>query len=134
MGTPEWLEDPRFASDKARGDNGEIISAKISEWCAARTRDEAVAAFESARVPCGPVYKMRETMADPHVKAGDFFTSVDFPGLGRAPIAATPVKLHGTPGEVRLRPPMLGEHNDEVLRELGYSAEEIAALVADGTV
>ncbi|MGD0143213.1 MAG: CoA transferase [Rhizomicrobium sp.] len=134
VGAPEWLDDARFASDKTRGDNGEIISAKLSDWCAARTRDEAVAAFEAARVPCGPVYRMRETIADPHVKAGDFFTTVDFPGLGRAPIAATPVKLHGTPGDVRLRPPMLGEHNDEVLRELGYSSAEIAALVADGTV
>jgi len=134
MGAPEWLEDSRFASDKARGDNGEIISARISEWCASCTRDEAVAAFEAARVPCGPVYKMRETISDPHVRGGDFFTSIDFPGLGSAPIAATPVKLHGTPGEVRLRPPTLGEHNDEVLRELGYSSAEIAALVKDGTV
>jgi crotonobetainyl-CoA:carnitine CoA-transferase CaiB-like acyl-CoA transferase len=134
MGAPEWLEDPRFASDKARGDNGEIISARISEWCATRTRDETVAAFEAARVPCGPVYKMRETISDPHVTGGDFFTSIDFPGVGSAPIAATPVKLHGTPGEIRRRPPTLGEHNDEVLRELGYSSAEIAALVADGTV
>lgn len=134
IGAEDWIADPRFASDKARGDHGEIISARVGAWCASRTRDEAIAAFETARVPAGPVYRMRETLEDPHVKAGGFFTSVDFPGIGTAPIAATPVKLHATPGEVRRRPPMLGEHNDEVLRELGYSAAEIAALKESGAV
>jgi crotonobetainyl-CoA:carnitine CoA-transferase CaiB-like acyl-CoA transferase len=58
----------------------------------------------------------------------------EFPGIGRAPVAATPVKLHTTPGEVRTRAPLLGEHNEEVLRELGYTENEIDALIADGTV
>jgi crotonobetainyl-CoA:carnitine CoA-transferase CaiB-like acyl-CoA transferase len=134
VGAPEWLEDPRFANDKARGDNGEIISARLSEWCAKKTSAEAIAAFEGARVPAGPVYRMRETLEDPHVTCGDFFKDIDFPGIGPARVAATPVKLHATPGEVRTRPPMLGEHNDAVLKELGYSAAEIAELVKDGTV
>jgi crotonobetainyl-CoA:carnitine CoA-transferase CaiB-like acyl-CoA transferase len=134
IGAPEWIEDPRFASDKTRGDNGAAISARVSEWCAARTSAEAIAAFEGARVPAGPVYTMRETLADPHVKAGGFFQEIDFPGIGRAPVAATPVKLHATPGEVRRRAPLLGEHNEEVLRELGYSDAEIKKLIADGTV
>ncbi len=134
VGAPEWLEDPRMASDKARGDHGEIVSAKLQEWCAMRTSAEAVAAFEQARVPAGPVYTPREALDDPHMRDSDIFTTVDYPGLGPAPIAATPVKLHGTPGEIRRPPPVIGAHNNEVLSELGYSDAEIQSLVADGTV
>ncbi|MBV9992836.1 MAG: CoA transferase [Alphaproteobacteria bacterium] len=134
IGAPEWLDDPRFASDKARGDNGEIISERVGKWVAERDAADAIAQFEAARVPAGPVLRPRETLADAHVKAGDFFSDVDFPGIGKAPVAATPVKLHGTPGEVRARPPLLGEHTDQVLRELGYSPAEIDALKAEGAV
>ncbi len=134
IGTPEWIGDPRFASDKARGDHGELISARVQDWCAGRTSAEAIAAFEGARVPAGPVYTMRQTLGDAHVKASGIFTQVDFPGIGEAPVAATPVKLHATPGSVRARPPMLGEHNDEVLHGLGFSDAEIAAMKKDEVV
>jgi len=134
IGAPEWIEDSRFTSDKARGDNGEIISERLAQWCASKTSEDAVAAFEKARVPAGPVYRPRQTLADPHVQASALFTTVDFPGIGKAPVAATPVKLHATPGSVRMRPPVLGEHTDEVLGELGYSASEITALKRSGAV
>ncbi len=134
IGASEWLDDPRFASDKARGDHGAIISQRVGSWVAERTSAEAIAAFEGARVPAGPVYRPRQTLDDPHVKGGDFFAEVDFPGIGKAKVAATPVKLHGTPGTVRTRPPLLGEHTDEVLRELGFSTMEIAALKKQGGV
>jgi crotonobetainyl-CoA:carnitine CoA-transferase CaiB-like acyl-CoA transferase len=131
---PEWIDDPRFANDKLRGDHGEIISARVGQWCAQRTRDEAIAAFEAARVPAGPVYTMREALDDPHVCASDFFSPIDFPGLGDASVAATPIKLHATPGSIRKRPPTLGEHNEEVLSELGYCRAEIDILAEGGIV
>ncbi len=134
IGAPEWLEDKRFSSDKARGDNNEAISARMQEWCSSRTNEEAIAAFEGARVPAGPVYSMRQAMDDAHVRASDFFTKVAFPGLPEAPLAQTPVKLHGTPGTVRRRPPVLGEHTQEVLRELGFSPAEISALDKEGAI
>src|SRR5262249_34747903 len=57
IGAPEWLEDSRFASDRSRGDHGEIISARMQEWCATRSSADAIAAFGAARVPAGPVYR-----------------------------------------------------------------------------
>jgi len=134
IGATDWLDDPRFASDASRGDHGEIISARVVEWCQSRTSADAIAAFEKARVPAGPVYRPRETLADPHVVAGEFFATVDYPGIGLAPVAATPVKLHETPGTVRTRPPLLGEHTDEILQGLGYSDTEIEKLKASGAI
>jgi len=134
IGAPEWLDDPRFASDKARGDNGEIISERVAAWVAEKTSAEAIAAFESARVPAGPVYRPRQTLDDAHIAGGDFFASVTFPGIGNAKVGATPVKLHETPGEVRARPPVLGEHTDLVLGELGFSPAEIDALKREGAI
>jgi crotonobetainyl-CoA:carnitine CoA-transferase CaiB-like acyl-CoA transferase len=77
---------------------------------------------------------MREALEDPHARASDILTPVEFPGIGKAPVASTPVKLHGTPGTVRRRAPMLGEHSDEILGELGYSANEIDDLRTSGVV
>ncbi|HSZ73787.1 MAG TPA: CoA transferase [Rhizomicrobium sp.] len=134
IGAQEWLDDPRFASDASRGDHGEIISARIAEWCRTRKSAEAIEAFEKARVPAGPVHRLRETLADEHITSGDFFTEVNYPGLGPAPVAATPVKLHDTPGTVRTRPPLLGEHTDEILHQLGYSLSEIETLKKSGAV
>jgi len=134
IGAPEWLDDPRFANDKVRGDNGEIISERVGAWVAEKTSAEAIAAFEGARVPAGPVYRPRQTLDDAHIAGGDFFASVNFPGIGDAKVAATPVKLHETPGEVRARPPVLGEHTDQVLGELGFSPAEIDALKQEGAI
>ncbi|MBU6443495.1 MAG: CoA transferase [Alphaproteobacteria bacterium] len=134
IGAEDWLGDPRFASDKARGDHSEIVSRRLREWCAARTCAEAIAALEAARVPAGPVYRPREAIEDAQVKAAGFFVDVDYPGIGRAPVAATPVKLQATPGSVRSRPPLLGEHTAAVLAELGYSPAEIAAMRSGNVV
>ena len=131
IGEDHWLTDPRFKDDISRGDNGAVLSERMSRWCAERTTEEAVQALNKAQIPAAPVLRPQQTLDDPHVQAMHFFQPVDFPGLPRpAPLARAPVKLSATPGSIEARPPLLGEHTDAILTELGYDAQGISALRA----
>jgi len=135
LGEAHWHDDPRFATDDSRGEHGEIISERMAAWCAERSTAEALAELEAARLPAGPLYSPAEALEDPHVKATGFLQPMEFPGMARpAPVAQTPVKLSETPGRIRHRAPMLGEHTDQILRGLGYGDNEIGALRADGVI
>lgn len=131
VGADAWIGDARFATDAERGRNGELISARAGAWCAERTTAEALLALEQARVPAGPVLSPQQAHDDPHVQAMGILNPVDYPGLPKAaPVVGTPVLLSETPGRITRRPPTLGEHTDEVMTEIGYSPEDIAALRA----
>ncbi|MDA1092024.1 MAG: CoA transferase [Acidobacteria bacterium] len=131
MGESDWLADPRFSDDMARGTHGEVISARMAAWCAQRTTDEAWASLEAARIPAGPVLSPQQTLDDPHVRASEMLRALGFPGVpSPAPVADTPFSLSDTPARIRGRAPQLGEHTDEILIALGYDTDQIAALRA----
>jgi crotonobetainyl-CoA:carnitine CoA-transferase CaiB-like acyl-CoA transferase len=135
MGEDHWLTDPRFKDDQGRGDNGEIVSKRMSEWCAERTTAQALAELEAAKIPAGPLYSPQQALEDAHIRAAGLLQDTEYPGLPRpAPLAPTPVDLSETPGTFRHRAPKLGEHTDEILAELGYRAEQIAELRAKNVV
>lgn len=135
VGAEAWLDDPRFADDGARGENGALLSERMAQWCAERTSAEAIAELEAARIPAGPVYSPAQALEDPHIRAAELLQRMDYPGLAApAPVADTPVRLSRTPGGIERRAPLLGEHTDAILGELGYGVAEIAELRAKRVV
>jgi len=129
VGREDMIGDPRFKDDISRGNNATAINEVMTEWCGSRTRDEAMAELEGARVPCGPVYDLDEVLADPQVGSRNLLEQTDYPGEATAvPIANAPVRLSEMRTRSIRRAPTLGEHTDEVLQEIGFSFEEIAAL------
>lgn len=129
VGREDMIADPRFKDDICRGNNAALINDVMIEWCAARTRAEAIAELESGRVPCGPVYDLDEVLADTQVNSRGLLEELEYPGGTKpVPVASPPVRLSEISGGAIRRAPTLGEHTDEVLSEIGFSLEDIAAL------
>jgi len=135
VGRADLVDDPRCADDITRADNHHLITAAMNSWASERTTEEAMRQLEEARVPCGKVYDLDEVFDDPQVKARELIKFVEYPGSPQpVPVPNTPVRLSETSGEVRRRAPMLGEHTDEVLRELGFNDAEIADFRASSVI
>ena len=133
---PHWLEDPRFATDELRGLNGAILSERMARWCASRSSAEALDALAAGGIPAGPVLSPQEAIEHPQVRGMEFLQATAVPGSDSqtAPLMRTPLDLSATPATIRRRPPMVGEHNHEILSELGYGAEDIAELECAGVI
>ncbi len=128
---PELLDDPRFASDQLRGDNGETLSAIMAQWCAPLTTEECLTKLEQARLPAGRIYTAEEVIAPESGLRDTYFDEIDFPGIDTTlPIPKLPASLSMTEGATTGRAPVLGEHNAAVLSDYAFSEEEIAALRA----
>lgn len=129
MQEDSWLTDPRFKDDTARGENAAIVNERMSRWCAERSSADALEALARAKVPAAPVLSPQQALDDPHVQAMGILSFADYPGLPRpAPLFAAPVSLSRHVAPAPTRAPLLGEHTDEILRELDFDAAEIAEL------
>jgi formyl-CoA transferase len=131
----EWMDDPRFESNPKRVENREALLPLIDELFSQKTCDEWMDMLVGASIPCGPVNNMEHLFSDPQVQHRDMVAEVPHPTIGTLRLAGIPVKYSETPGTVRLHPPILGEHTDEVLTDvLGYTPERIASLKEQGAV
>lgn len=132
---PELFTDPRFADDDSRWQHGDVLNGIMADWCADKTKAEVLGLLEKAKMPAAPLYSPQEVLDDPHIRAMGYLQRVPFPGASReVPIIETPFRMSATPGTIRRRAPLLGEHTDEVLGEIGYGAAEIDRLRAGGIV
>jgi CoA:oxalate CoA-transferase len=142
LNRPELAADPRFSKPRARAANHLELQKIIEEWLAGfPTRDDALAALDKERVPCGPVLTVNEAMAHPHLNQRKTVRWVEDPLLGRVAIPGIPVKFSRWPDRTEVRSARLGEDNERVLREyLELSDSQIrelyqsGMLVRDGTL
>ena len=129
-----WLQNPDYATGKARSDNRAALHEEIAVITRQKTSAEWMETLNDAGVPCGPIYRMDEMFADPQVRHVEMAVPVDHPRLGTFEIVGQAAKLSRTPSAIRTATAELGEHNVEILTELGYSGAEIAGMRAAGTI
>ncbi|HLT20288.1 MAG TPA: CoA transferase, partial [Thermomicrobiales bacterium] len=134
LGLDHLIDDPRFATPTARVENHRELSRLIQEKFLERTSEEWIAAFQEAGIPVGPIKTVPEALADEHAIAREMVVEVDHPVIGRMKTLGVPIKFSETPGAVTRAAPTLGQHNMEIMFELGYTLDEIEQLGRDGVI
>lgn len=135
MGREEVIDDPRFATSVARGENREAIDEIVASWTAQHDQAQLLPRLEAAIIPTGPVNSIADIATDPHFQERDMLLTLQDRLFGAVRMQGIVPKLSETPGAVRFVGPALGEHNQEVYQHLlGLSAEDLARLTEHGVI
>ena len=134
MGRPDCISHEDFVDSGTRARNAKIVRELVTSWTRDLTKDQVLEAI-GGKVPVGPVNTVEDIFADPHVHVRNMLAEVDHPGVvDPVTIVGVPIKLSETPGGVRTRAPMLGEHTDTILVDFGYDTERIQQLRASDAI
>lgn len=134
IGAPELNDDPRFASNHDRMQHLKDLEEILNDHLRRETSEVWLERMERAGLPAGPVLDILQMQADPQAHARDMIVEVDHPVAGAVKTLGHPVKFSETPASIRSAAPLLGQHSREVLREAGYDAGQIEAMIASGAV
>jgi formyl-CoA transferase len=129
IGKENWITDPNYATPDARLPRLKEVFATVEAWTVTKTKFEAMALLNEHDIPCGPILSMYELANEPSLRETGTIVEVDHPQRGKYLTVGNPIKMSDSPTDVK-RSPLLGEHTDEVLAELGYAAADVAALRA----
>ncbi|MGH7907593.1 MAG: CaiB/BaiF CoA transferase family protein [Candidatus Binataceae bacterium] len=131
IGAPELIDNPDYATQKARSINRDALNRAIGERLIARPSKEWIERLNEGGVPCGPIYTIDQVFADPQVRHLKMAQEVESEALGRLDLVSQPVTMSRTPSELVSAPPERGEHTAEILGEFGLSSGEIEQLRRD---
>jgi formyl-CoA transferase len=133
IGREDLVGDARYETGEARWQRKDEVDALVETWTSKRSKHEVMKVLAGAGVPCGACLDTGEILADPHLQVREMIVEVEHPVRGRYLTVGNPIKLSASPTTITPAP-LLGEHRQSILRELGYSDTEIEALAADGAV